>query len=149
MRQIRVVDTDWLLVYLDVPGFERAGPDVAPVVRADALRDFAEAVDRSATFVLPYAVMVETGRLTLRDWMGDLRLPRRAVAISVVANEAGWYYGEREVDPGLAAPQRMPVSAIAETELIARLADLRRRLEPMQVTLDQPNPCCKDRGAYE
>ena len=90
-----------------------------------------------------------TGRLTLRDWMGDLRLPRRAVAISVVANEAGWYYGEREVDPGLAAPQRMPVSAIAETELIARLADLRRRLEPMQVTLDQPNPCCKDRGAYE
>ena len=89
------------------------------------------------------------GRLTLRDWMGDLRLPRRAIAISVVVNEAGWYYGEREVAPGVATPQRMPVSTIAETELIARLADLRQRLRPVQVTLDQSHTCCEDRGARE
>lgn len=60
-RWVAIFDTDYLLVYLDVTGFERAGPDEFPVTHEDAVMQVAELKEQGALAVLPYAVIVEAG----------------------------------------------------------------------------------------
>ena len=60
-KRFYIVDADFLLTYLGVPGFERAGSDEAPITHEDAARQIESLKAGGETLVLPTSVIVEAG----------------------------------------------------------------------------------------
>ena len=61
MQRVYVVDTDWLLAWMNVPGFERAGPDAEPITHEVAKAQWEAANQEKGQFILTYAVIIEAG----------------------------------------------------------------------------------------
>ena len=60
-RRFYIVDADYLLVYLGVPGFDRAGSDGAPIFHGDTVEKIDALKSGGETLVLPTSVIVEAG----------------------------------------------------------------------------------------
>lgn len=61
--RIHIIDSDYLLVYLDVPGYDRAGPDHAPIDVSTARNEIDGILATEQTIVMPISVIVEVGNL--------------------------------------------------------------------------------------
>lgn len=61
MRPVYVVDADWLLAWMNVPGHNRAGSDAEPIPHEVAQEQWRAARYSGGQFILAYAVIIEAG----------------------------------------------------------------------------------------
>lgn len=98
MRKLRVIDTSVFCVWLRVPGFDHCGPthDTWDFNRID--RALRQAEDEGEQFVLPLAVIIETGNHIAQSSGDRFPVAKRFVACieKTANNESPWvFFGDQ------------------------------------------------------